>query len=166
MNSETERNRAIATDLDGVKREWFNAGFLAGCESERARIKTVQEQAMPGHESLLERMKFDGVTTAEQAAVIIVAAEKRKLGRIAIHLREDAGQPAAHTPFETINPSTPQAIAADMSKEDMKSIAHAEWEAQPKLRNEFSGERQYIAFRTAEAQGRIRLLGKRKGKVN
>jgi hypothetical protein len=166
MNSKTERDRAVMTDIDGVKREWFDAGFSAGCEFERERIKSVQGQAMPGHESLLESIKFDGVTTGEQAAVIIVQAERKKLARIGIDPRSDAGQPAPHVAVETTSMTTPQAVTVDMTKDEVAAIAKQEWANQPKLHREFDSVEQFAAFRVAESQGRIRVLDKRKGRVN
>jgi hypothetical protein len=91
-----EHSRAIATDLDDVRKQWFNAGFKAGAESERARIQAVQEQTMPGHETLVEIMKFDGKTTGEQAAVQILAAREETAES---HRRRSEGG-RRHGPFE------------------------------------------------------------------
>ncbi len=47
-----------------------------GIAAEQTRIKAVREQAIPGHEALIETLMFDGATTGEQAAVKVLAAEK------------------------------------------------------------------------------------------
>lgn len=47
-----------------------------GASAELARLKAVQEQSLAGHEALIETLMFDGVTTGEQAAVKVLAAEK------------------------------------------------------------------------------------------
>jgi len=48
-----------------------------GVAAEQARIKAVKAQTTPGHEALIETLMFDGETTGEQAAVKILAVEKR-----------------------------------------------------------------------------------------
>jgi len=56
----------------------FDAGFKAGAEAERKRIQSVEEQALPGHEDLVAKLKYDGHTTGEQAAVQVLAAERER----------------------------------------------------------------------------------------
>jgi ribosomal protein L16 Arg81 hydroxylase len=60
-----------------LKRQ-FDEGFKAGAEAERKRIQSVEEQTLPGHEALIAKLKFDGHTTAQQAAVQVLAAERKK----------------------------------------------------------------------------------------
>ena len=74
MADATERSRDLSTDLDLLRRQWFSAG----AKSERARIQAVQEQCLPGHEALIQTLMFDGKTTGDQAAVQILAAEKKR----------------------------------------------------------------------------------------
>jgi hypothetical protein len=161
-DAKTERSRAIATDLDGMRKAWFNEGFKAGSEAERARIQAVEEQAMPGHEDLVAKLKFDGKTTGPQAAVQILAAEKRQLGAIAADLRADAGRPTTNSPTEDTTRTSVQQVDGSLSQEQVMAIAKREWAQNPKLHREFSGEEQYCAFRKAEAAGRIRVLNKRR----
>jgi hypothetical protein len=158
-----ERSRAIATDLDDPRKQWFDEGFKAGVECECARIQAVEEQGsmLPGHEELVARLKFDGKTTGEQAAVEIIAAEKKKLSCIAADLRSDAGTATMNSPTED-TVSTAQKIDSTMSQEQVAAVAKREWETNPQLHREFTGEAQYIAFRKAEAAGRIRVLNTRR----
>jgi hypothetical protein len=167
--TERERHaRAIAVpDIEDRRKQWFtegfNEGFKAGADAERARIQTVEEQGsiLPGHEELVARLKYDGKTTGPEAAVQIIAAEKKKLGAIAEDLRADAGRPVVHSTTEDTSGST-QKIDALMSQDQVSDVAKREWEANPKLHHEFTGEAQYVAFRKAEAAGRIRVLNKRR----
>ena len=163
MNAKTERSRALSTDLDGVRKQWWDDGFKAGVESECARIKAVEEQGsiLLGHEELVARLKFDGKTTGEQAAVEIIAAEKKKLDRIAADLRADAGTAALNSPTEDTVRTT-QKVDPTMSQEQVAAVAKREWETNPKLHREFTGEGAYIAFCKAVAAGRVRVLDKRK----
>ena len=55
-------------------------GTKTGSEAERARIQAVEGQTLAGHEALITSLKFDGVTTGEQAAVKVLAAEKALAG--------------------------------------------------------------------------------------
>ena len=48
----------------------------AGADAERARIQAVRQQALPGHEALVEGLAFDGRTTGDQAAAAVLAAER------------------------------------------------------------------------------------------
>jgi hypothetical protein len=66
-------------DAEAYKRgvtEGLSQGSKAGADAERARIQAVEAQTLPGHESLITSLKYDGVTTGEQAAVKVLAAEK------------------------------------------------------------------------------------------
>lgn len=47
-----------------------------GAAVERARIQAIEAIAIPGHESLIASLKFDGKSTAADAALAIVNAEK------------------------------------------------------------------------------------------
>ena len=47
-----------------------------GATAESQRIKDVRAQLLPGHEALVEELAFDGKSTAADAAIAIVNAEK------------------------------------------------------------------------------------------
>ena len=51
-------------------------GKLSGAESERERIKGVEEQLIPGHEALIASLKYDGKTTGPEAAVQVLKKER------------------------------------------------------------------------------------------
>lgn len=51
-------------------------GVQEGAAGERQRIADVRAQLIPGHETLIEQLAFDGQTTGPEAAQAIVAAEK------------------------------------------------------------------------------------------
>lgn len=60
---------------------------------EQARIQGVEAQAIPGHEALILSMKYDGKSTAGDAAQAVLAAEKTLRGAHAKNLAEDAPDP-------------------------------------------------------------------------
>lgn len=67
-----------------------------GADAERARILAVESQSMPGHEKLIAGLKADGKTSAAEAAMQVLAAEKGKLSGMAAALAADAPNPVAH----------------------------------------------------------------------
>ncbi|EGR2744156.1 S49 family peptidase [Vibrio parahaemolyticus] len=57
--------------------EGHTAGKLEGQQAETARVKSVFEQSMPGHDDLIQTLALDGTTSGEQAAVKVLAAERK-----------------------------------------------------------------------------------------
>lgn len=64
-----------------------------GSAGERDRIKAVREQAMPGHEALIEALAADGKTTGPEAAMAVVAAEKQRVAAAGKARLAEAPQP-------------------------------------------------------------------------
>jgi hypothetical protein len=52
-------------------------GLIQGAETERNRIRAVEEQLIGGHEDLIQTLKYDGKTSGPEAAVKVLAAEKQ-----------------------------------------------------------------------------------------
>jgi hypothetical protein len=50
-------------------------GRIEGSEAERNRIKEVEGQLIPGHEAVIQELKYDGKTTGPEAAVIVLKKE-------------------------------------------------------------------------------------------
>ena len=112
--------------------EGFAAGKAAGAEEERARIKAVEEQVLPGHEALIAGLKFDGKTTGEMAAVAVLNAERAKLGDRRSALKQDvndvASVPAATAPEDEgkkkeAEEASPAVIAAAAKEYQTKAAA-------------------------------------------
>lgn len=102
-------------------------GKAAGAEAERARIKDVEAQTLPGHAPLIEQLKWDGQTTGAQAAVKILQAEKEARGIHRDHLKADALAPVAQpvvSPTTTVG--SPDRIGADgqATERDKQIAAH------------------------------------------
>jgi capsid assembly protease len=81
-----------------------------GAAAERARILSVREQAMPGHESLIDALAFDGKTSGPEAAVQVLAAERARLSTQAGARAADAVAPVAQHPADPAD----DAPAADL----------------------------------------------------
>ena len=71
-------------------------GRKQGAEEERARIKAVEAQTMPGHEKLIAALKFDGKTTGPEAAVQVLNAERTKRAATLGDLEADARGARVH----------------------------------------------------------------------
>lgn len=76
----------VTAGIDAGRQE----GITAGAEQERQRIAAVRALAIPGHEALIEEMVSDGKTTAAEAAIKIVQAEKVVRDLAAKKLEADA----------------------------------------------------------------------------
>lgn len=70
----------------------LDEGNNAGVQAERARIKAIEDMAMPGHEELIAKAKFETGLTAEGLAVELIKAEKAKKDQFAQNRRLDANQ--------------------------------------------------------------------------
>ncbi|GJQ59780.1 MAG: hypothetical protein SCALA701_25810 [Candidatus Scalindua sp.] len=95
----------VESNRDAIDKESFDAGHAEGekvgrlagisegAKSEAERIKAVEGQSLPGHEALVEKLKYDGKTTGEQAAVTILAAEKNRNAKGLNTLANEAVKP-------------------------------------------------------------------------
>lgn len=85
MNLET-----LKSDYPELFQAIRNEALAEGATKERARIQSIEEIAMAGHEALVTAAKFDGITTAEMLAVQMVKAEKAKATIRMANIVEDA----------------------------------------------------------------------------
>lgn len=88
------------TKLAAEHPELVAALLAEGAAAERERIASVEAQALPGHESLIAKLKADGNSTGGDAAMQVLAAERAKLASMADRLHNDAPTPVpdAHAP--------------------------------------------------------------------
>jgi signal peptide peptidase SppA len=94
-----------------------------GATQERERIQAVLAvgDGLPGHEALLSGLAFDGKTSAADASLAVLAAEKQqRAAAIAVH--------AADAP----DPAKPSAAPADTAKTKAEQIAEAQAYAKDK----------------------------------
>lgn len=87
-------------------------GRSLGAAAERARILAVEQLALPGHEALIAQLKADGTTTAEQAAIQVLQAERAKGATALDKLQAQAGQVPA-VPFTAPAETAPQLTGAE-----------------------------------------------------
>lgn len=80
--------------------------FMAeGAAAERERIQAVEGQVIPGHEALINSMKYDGKSTAGDAAQAVLAAERQVRATAATQLAADAPQPLPQNPAKSVDNS-------------------------------------------------------------
>lgn len=136
------------------------AAFRAeGAHAERERIKAVEEQLIPGHEAIVATMKFDGKSTAADAAMAITAAEKRMRSKAADELSAEAPAPlpTGATPALDLAEQQRQKAAADLEALPLEDRCKRRWESEATLRQEFTSLAAYTAFERANSEGRARI---------
>lgn len=67
-----------------------NEGVKAGEEQERARIKNIEDMAMPGYEQLVNKAKFETPMEANALAVEIIKAQKEKGNKFLAQRQQDS----------------------------------------------------------------------------
>ena len=85
----------------------------AGAAAERQRIADVRAQTLPGHETLVEQLAFDGKTTGSEAAMAVMAAERARIAGAAAAHAADAPNAVQHSAAPSDAAKTPAAKAAE-----------------------------------------------------
>lgn len=156
MSTQSAAQAALTLDaLRAEHPEVFQAARTIGANEERERIRAVEAQAMPGHEELIARLKFDGKTTGPEAAVQVLAAERASLAERAERVRRStvAPVPFAVTPRRETS-STQEADSGEPLDEKCKR----EWAASAELQGEFSSLAAYTAYCKAMQSGSARVF--------
>ena len=146
---------AIVAEATADTEAKITAAKAEGAAAEQLRIKGVREQSVPGHEALIEAMAFDGKSTAADAAMAIVAAEKTLRGTAMANLQQGASP--------VIPPINGEDLAAAGKKETgtVEEMAKAAWDKSEDIRDEFRSFGAYLAFRKAEAAGQVKIFGQK-----
>lgn len=105
-----------------------------GGTAERTRIQAVRDQAMPGHDKLIDALAFDGTTTGPEAAVKVLAAERTRIGQIATSRAGDAPKPVKQDPADTDTVAQPAA-----------ATSHAGFAVDPTAARLHAGAKAYMA---------------------
>ena len=99
-----------------------------GASAERARIQGIEAQAIAGHEKLIESLKFDGKSTAGDAAMAIVAAERSVRTAARAALATDAPAPLPAAAPKAVEQST---SGKSMTRQELDKAAKAHMAANP-----------------------------------
>lgn len=131
---------------------------LEGAMQERDRIKAVEEQLIPGHEALIQTLKFDGKTSGSEAAVKVLAAEKQSRTNMLANLKADAPQamPMPAVPHIEKKESTFPYDEEELPEDEKLA---AQWRKDSQVRAEFGGNKDaFMAFMKAQSNGQVRIL--------
>jgi hypothetical protein len=143
-----------AAGIEKGKTEAQDQARVAGATAERERIQSVEAQSIPGHEKLIQELKFDGKTTGEQAAVKILQSEKALRLNMQTQLQSDGVLPLSHVPA----PAVDDGVA---SMPDGPDKWKAEYEKSPELQKEFKACETYVAYMAGVAAGDVKIFGKK-----
>ncbi len=89
-----------------------------GVSAELQRVKDVRASAMPGHEALVDQLAADGKTTGGEAAMAVLAAERKA--------RTDAAAAhAADAPAAAASSAAPQGNGTELTKAEQVEKANA-----------------------------------------
>jgi len=131
-----------------AKKAGVDEGLKDGAQKEVDRIKAVLAQTMPGHEALVETLAFDGKTTGPEAAVQILAAEKK----IRENAQEDLDTDSV-APVENAEPA---------DKTGTPAKTQEEFNADPALKREFGQFEVYEAYLESVESGLVKTITKKK----
>jgi hypothetical protein len=131
-----------------------------GAATERDRIQAVEASCLPGHEALIASIKFDGKSTAADAALAIVAAERKLRSTNAAAIAGDAPKPVVAAATPAVD-ATEGALMADKTV-PIEERCKAQWAASAKTRAEFGSLEEFTALTKAEERGNVRVLGKQR----
>lgn len=143
----TEKESTMLT-LDQLKAEHPDLvsairaeGAVDAAQAERDRLLGIDEQAagLTGHDELVKKLKADGKTTPAEAAAQILAAEKSKNAERLQGLQQLDQAAAGVT--STLSGGSAGGQQFPQNAEGWK----AEWEATPKLQQEFPTAESYVA---------------------
>lgn len=144
----------VKTELSGE----LEKARSEAAEKERERIKAVKDQMIPGHETLIEGLMFDGATTGPEAAVKILAAEKE--ARL-VNLKAYKEESKETATVKVSEGSDKGAGNEELSDEKFEEKCKAEWEKDSKLRAEFANDlNRYLSYTKAEKDKRFKVLNK------
>ncbi|MCC2673057.1 MAG: Clp protease ClpP [Ramlibacter sp.] len=146
--------------LQAILAEGEALGVTRGAAQERARIQGVEAALIPGHETLIASLKFDGKTTGGDAALAVNAAEREIREKQGAAARGDAPPPVRQAAAPAVQPSAEAAAAAEkerLAKLPVDERCKAEWAANADLQAEFGALDAYVAFVKADASGQARI---------
>jgi capsid assembly protease len=165
-----QREKTMTEILNSVSAPQITADTLAqqhpdvvqtlrvdAAQQERERIQAVEAQSMPGHEVLIQALKFDGKTSGAEAAMQVLAAEKRRHTEKFTEMKAHAPSPLPIAMNVNEEPSFKQ-----HQKNTLSALEkwQANWQQDSSLQSEFGCFETYLAFMQAEKNGQVNLLSK------
>ena len=116
-----------------------------GAEKERERIKACENAMLPGHEKLVESMKYDGKSQAADVALAIVGAEKKIRAN---HLQDFTANAPDPLPLAPVQPL--DSLSIESTNLSLEDSAKAEWDNKKEIRDEFKTFGAFLGFKKVE----------------
>ena len=129
------------------------AGKAEGAAAERDRIKAVEAAALPGHEALIEALKYDGTTTGADAALKVLAAHKATLANMGANLTADAPKPLHAAP-----PPEKAESKESLAHLPVEERCKRQWEADSAIQQKYASLEDFMAYERAVEKGQIRRM--------
>lgn len=127
-NTPTGQKMTITREQLATESPQLLQSILAeGASAERTRIQAVEGQLIPGHEALINTLKFDGSSGPGDAAMAVNAAEKQARTAHAAALASDAPAPVPVAPAATVTAPTNSVP----SRSELHALATAHLAAHP-----------------------------------
>jgi capsid assembly protease len=148
--------------LQAILNEGITTGVAQGAAQECARIKGVEAALIPGHEALIASLKFDGKSTAGDAALAVNAAERAVREKQGTALNKEAPKPPVQAAAPAVDPGAAAAATAEAARVaalPVEERCKATWEANATVRAEFGSLSGYTAYTRAEEAKRVKVLG-------
>ena len=154
----TAKSAETVSDLDRAYPLLTAQIRTAAATAERERILAIESFAVPGHEPLVKAAKENPEVTAEKLSMQILQAEKATRGQKLDAVKAVEVHAAAIKADPSSGGGTPAAKTAIQTPEGWA----AEYAESPSLQADYATSADYVAFKKAEASGKIRILGGRK----
>lgn len=167
---------ATAAGLDAATPVAINADFIAthfpdaaaalraeGIKAEASRLASIEDQAVPGYDKIIAAMKADTSKTGADAAMAIIAAQKKERAAMMASLSADE-EKVKGLRSQPSNGVTDPATDSGNAISGLKGEAlwKAEYDRSEKLQGEFASQSEYLALKRAESSGLVKRLKDRK----
>lgn len=129
-------------NIETAKVESHDAGLVAGAEAERARIQGINDCTIIGQEELAKTLIADGKTTPGEAAIQMINANKKA--------NADGLKKIENTSAQAVEDEVEETVVA---KKDQ--TAKEEWDANPKLAEEFNSFEAFEAMKKNSENYRV-----------
>jgi signal peptide peptidase SppA len=133
----TQATTTIKEEIETVKVNSHKDGLVAGAEAERARIQGINDCTIIGQEELAKALIADGKTTPGEAAIQMINANKKA--------NADGLEKIKNTSAKAVEDEVEETITAKKKVENM--TAKEEWDANPKLAEEFDSFEAFEAMK-------------------
>lgn len=114
MNLET-----LKADHPDLYKQVLAEGKDEGIEAERARIKDIEDTALPGHDKMTNSAKFESGITAAEYAMQVIRAEKEKGTNFLASRKKDAEK------LDDVNQEEPEFNPENSADDEKRTAARA-----------------------------------------